>query len=116
MAHAKLTTFAATAFATIFLVGTADSAFAANGSWAASHSRRAEVNQRLSHQNATINRDRANGSLTGAQAHQLHHEDRQIRQEERDMASQDGGRITRAEQAALNQQENGISSQIRQDR
>jgi hypothetical protein len=37
---------------------------------------------------------------------------RQIRQEERLMASQDGGHITKAEQKVLNQQENKVSQQI----
>jgi hypothetical protein len=35
-----------------------------------------------------------------------------VRQEERDMASQNGGHITKPEQRVLNGQENGISSQI----
>jgi hypothetical protein len=41
-----------------------------------------------------------------------HREDRQVRREERTMASLDGGHITRADQRALNQQENAISRQI----
>jgi hypothetical protein len=107
---------AVAALATTFLAATtAGGAFAAPGSWAASHPSRAEVNQRLSNQNNTIDRDRANGSLTGGQARQLHHEDRRIRQEERSMASQDGGHITRADRRALNQQENGVRRQIAGD-
>ena len=35
-----------------------------------------------------------------------------VRREERLMASQHGGHITRLEQRALNQQENGISREI----
>jgi hypothetical protein len=50
--------------------------------------------------------------LTKGQAAALHHEDHQVRQEERDMASQNGGHITKSEQRVLNQQENGISNQI----
>jgi len=42
----------------------------------------------------------------------LHKEDRQIRQEERSMASRNGGHITKQEQRTLNQQENGVSKQI----
>ena len=49
------------AFATTFIFTSAGSAFAAT-EWNATHPRRAEVNQRLSNQNATINRDRANGA------------------------------------------------------
>jgi hypothetical protein len=52
------------------------------------------------------------GTLTKGQAAQLHHEDHQVRQEERAMPSQNGGHITKTEQKALNQQENGISNQI----
>ncbi|MGH7289973.1 MAG: hypothetical protein ACREJT_02090 [Myxococcota bacterium] len=86
------------------------------GRFDATHSRRTEVNDRLANQNRRIDAERRSGEITGAQAHQLHREDRQVAHEERDMASQDGGHITRAEQVALNQQENGISRQIRQDR
>ena len=39
-------------------------------------------------------------------------EDRQIRKEERAMASQNGGHITRQEQKTLNQQENQVSREI----
>jgi hypothetical protein len=50
--------------------------------------------------------------LSKSQAANLHHEDHQVRQEERDMASQNGGHITKPEQKALNGQENNISGQI----
>ena len=52
------------------------------------------------------------GKLTKQQARKLHKEDRQIRQEERDMASQNGGHITKQEKKTLNQQENAVSNQI----
>jgi len=52
------------------------------------------------------------GKLTPAQAHKLHKEDRQIRHEERAMASQNGGHITKQEQRVLNRQENAVSRQI----
>lgn len=107
----KLTVFA---FAITFLVTSAGSAFAAT-EWNVTHPRRAEVNQRLSNQNATINRDRGDGELSRGQARQLHREDHQIRQEERNMASRDGGHITRADQRVLNRQENGVNRQISHD-
>ena len=78
------------------------------------HPRRAEVNHRLAHQNFRINQERREGEISGAQARRLHRADRFVRNEERFMASQHGGHITRAEQRALNQQENGISRQIGQ--
>ena len=60
---------------------------AATGEFDKTHPRRAEVNHRLARQD-------------------------QIRQEERDMASQNGGHITKSEQRTLNQQENAVSQQI----
>jgi len=80
--------------------------------WDKQHPRRAEVNARLARQNHRINQEVKEGELGKAQAARLHKEDHQVRQEERAMASQDGGHITRTEQAALNQQENHISRQI----
>lgn len=93
-------------------------AFGAGGSamaateWQKTHPRRAEVNTRLAHQNQRIHHEVKEGEVGRAQAAQLHKEDRQIRQEERTMASQNGGHITRTEQRALNQQENAVSTQI----
>ena len=79
------------------------------------HPRRAEVNHRLHNENASTAREVRTGKLTQAQGQQLHQEDHQIRQEERDMASQNGGHITKQEQTTLNQQENGVNQQRRQD-
>jgi hypothetical protein len=80
--------------------------------WQKSHPRRTEVNHRLNAQDKRIHQDVRDGTLSKSQAATLHHEDHQVRQEERDMASQNGGHITRSEQQVLNGQENGISSQI----
>jgi predicted RND superfamily exporter protein len=80
--------------------------------WQKDHPRRVEVNKRLKNQNRRINQGVKNGKLTKQQAAQLHKEDHQIRQEERDMASQNGGHITKQEQKTLNQQENAVSGQI----
>jgi hypothetical protein len=52
------------------------------------------------------------GERTRAQAAGLHREDRQIRQEERDTASQNGSHLTRLGQRTLNQQEKAVSRQI----
>ncbi|MGO9444369.1 MAG: hypothetical protein ACLPXB_06265 [Thiobacillaceae bacterium] len=82
--------------------------------WAKNHPRRAEVNHRLANQNQRIHNQVKDGDLTRGQAAALHKDDHQIRQEERDMASQNGGHITRGEQAVLNRQENGVSRQIGQ--
>jgi len=80
--------------------------------WQKDHPRRTEVNKRLKNQNKRINEGVQSGKLTKQQARKLHKEDRQIRQEERDMASQNGGHITKQEKKTLNQQENAVSNQI----
>jgi len=90
--------------------GLASSADAAG--WRAHHPRRAEVNSRLNNQDRRINTERREGEITGAQARDLHAEDRGIRAQERFDASQNGGHITRAEQGQLNREENGVSGQI----
>lgn len=78
----------------------------------ATHPRRAQVNERLERQNARIEHKVATGKMSKAKAAKLHQEDRQIRAEEKAMASQNGGHITKQEQKALNQQENKVSKQI----
>jgi hypothetical protein len=80
--------------------------------WNQTHPRRAEVNARLNNQNARINDERREGGITAGQARALHAQDRFIRQEERFMARQNGGHITRSEQRSLNQQENAVSREI----
>lgn len=92
------------------LVGFADTASAAT--WAQQHPRRAEVNHRLARQNVRIDRELRKGEITRAQARKLHRDDRFVRHEERFVARQHRGHITRAEQHALNQQESGIGKQI----
>ncbi len=104
----KSLTFAAALVSLAALVGTAS----AQTAWQKSHPRRTQVNGRLANQNRRIHNDVKNGTMTKAQAAQDHHRDHQVRQEERDMASQNGGHITKAEQGVLNNQENGISKQI----
>lgn len=84
----------------------------AMASWASHHPRRAEVNHRLQNLNRRIGVERREGELTAAQAHQLRAQDRSIRREERTMARFDKGHITKADQRALNQQENGVSRGI----
>ncbi len=110
MSNAKLKTlsYAAALISLAALVGTAS----AEDTWQKNHPRRAEVNHRLANQDKRINADVKNGTMSKSQASALHHEDHQVRQEERDMASQNGGHITKSEQHTLNQQENAISGQI----
>jgi hypothetical protein len=76
------------------------------------HPRRAEVNQRLAKQDRRIHREVKEGEMTKTRAARLHRQHRRIRREERLMASQNGGHITRQEQHTLNQQENKVSTRI----
>src|SRR5215471_19780666 len=100
------------AAAVIVLTGVAANALADETQWQKDHPRRTEVNARLANQNKRINTERKEGEITKAQAHKMHAEDHAIRQEERTMASTNHGHITKAEQKALNQQENQVSKQI----
>lgn len=84
----------------------------ADTQWQKNHPRREQVNNRLANQNRRIHQEVKEGEMSKAQAAQLHREDHAIRQEERTMASTNHGHITKAEQRALNQQENQVSKQI----
>jgi hypothetical protein len=99
------------ASALVVLTASAGTA-SADTTWQKNHPRREQVNHRLNNQDKRIHNDVKNGTLTKGQAAALHKDDHQVRQEERDMASQNGGHITKSEQNVLNQQENGISKQI----
>src|ERR1700676_1822754 len=76
--------------------------------WQKDHPRREQVNNRLANQNKRIHQEVKEGELSKGQAAKLHREDRNIRKEERAMASTNHGHITKAEQKALNQQENQV--------
>ncbi len=80
--------------------------------WQKHHPRREQVNDRLHHQNARIRDEVKEGDMSKAEAAKLHQDDRQIRREERDMASQNNGHVTRQEQKTLDQQENQVSKEI----
>jgi methionine-rich copper-binding protein CopC len=99
------------AIMTLFASAVASSAVAET-KWEKNHPRREQVNNRLANQNKRIHQEVKEGEMSKAQAAKLHREDRQVRNEERAMASQNGGHITRQEQKTLNQQENAISKQI----
>ncbi len=108
----KTTKLFASLAALAVVATTAAPAFASVNQWEKNHPRRAEVNQRLANQNRRIHEKVKDGEMTKQQATALHQEDRQIRHEERQMASLNGGHITKAEQKALNQQETAVSKQI----
>lgn len=92
----------------------AASAVQTQTTWQKHHPRRVEVNKRLAHQNARIAQQVKEGEMTKAEAARLHKDDRQIRQEERDMAAQNGSHLTKLDQRVLNQQENRVGKQIGQ--
>jgi hypothetical protein len=104
----KSLTFAAAVVMFAGMVGTAS----AETTWQKNHPRRTQVNHRLANQNRRIHNDVKNGTLSKGQAAALHKDDHQVRQEERDMASQNGSHITKGEDRVLNKQENAISNQI----
>ena len=95
----------------ISLAGAATTALA-DTTWEQNHPRRDQVNDRLANQNKRINKEVAEGEMSKGQAAKLHKDDRQIRREERMMASQNHGHITKQEQKTLNQQENAVSQKI----
>ena len=107
----SIRTFLTVAAAAVALAGVASTA-SAETQWQKDHPRRAEVNARLKNQDRRINKEVKEGEISKTQAAKLHKEDHAIRQEERAMASTDGGHITKTEQRALNQQENQVSREI----
>ena len=99
------------ALVSVSLAGVATSALGET-QWETNHPRRDQVNDRLANQHKRIRKEVAEGEMSKAKAAKLHREDRQIRREERVMASQNHGHITKQEQKTLNQQENAVSAQI----
>ena len=109
----SIRTALAAAVVSLSLAGFATSAMAdTDTKWQKNHPRREQVNNRLANQNKRVKNEVKEGEMSKAQAAKLHREDRAIRKEERTMASTNHGHITKAEQKALNQQENQVSKQI----
>ena len=84
--------------------------------WQRNHSGRVEVNGRLRRQDRRVNQGLRRDQLSGAQAQQLHQEDRNIRNQERTDAAGDNGHLTGTERRQINREENAESRQIYQDR
>jgi len=76
------------------------------------HPRRHQVNKRIKKQEARIDKKEKEGKITPAQADQLRANDKKVAQEEKDMAAQDNGHITKTDQKALNQELNQNSKDI----
>ncbi|MBJ9594519.1 MULTISPECIES: hypothetical protein [Burkholderia] len=82
--------------------------------WQQAHPRREAVNRRLANQHRRIHHEVTEGEMSHARAARLHRDDRKIRREERDMAAQDHGHITKSEKHVLNQQDNAVGNKIGQ--
>ena len=80
--------------------------------WQKDHPRRAEVNRRLANQKRRVKQEVKEGEMGKGQAATLKRQDRRIRKEERAMAKQNGGHITKQERRKLNRQENAVSREI----
>jgi hypothetical protein len=80
--------------------------------WQKDHPRRTQVNQRLKNQDKRINKEQKSGEISKGEAAKLHKNDHKMRHEERDMASQNHGHITKQEKKTLNRQENKNSRKI----
>jgi hypothetical protein len=107
MTRTTVTAIALAVFSTCIAAGAM-----AETPWQQNHPGRTEVNHRLANQNARIHQEVKEGELSLQQARVLHGSDRQIRTEERFMASQNGSHLTRQEWRTLNNQENAVSQQI----
>jgi len=88
---------------------------ASAGDFKKEHPRRAQVLKREKHQVNRINRATTNKKITYQQASKLKHEENNIRKQEQQMASSNGGHITKAEQKSLNQEENHVMKEMRHD-
>lgn len=96
------------------LIGVSATSAMAETKFEKTHPARDQVNDRLAKQDKRIHREVKEGDMSKQKAERLHKADHKIRQEERDMAAQNGGHITKQEQKTLNQQENGVSKKIGQ--
>ncbi len=104
-------TAAVMAVLTVVMCGGSGNGFARTA-WQSEHPRRAEVNSRLANQNARVRQEQRAGVINAQQARQLHAQDYRICEEERRMASQNGGHITVPEQIYLNGRESAVSREI----
>ena len=82
--------------------------------WQKTHPRRVQVNQRLKKQNRRLHQEVKEGDLSKKKAARLHRKDKGIRREERAMAHNNGGHLTKQEQGIINRQENRVGHQIGQ--
>jgi hypothetical protein len=96
-------------------VGAATSA-SATTEWQHNHPARVEVNHRRGYLNGDIQNARRDDHLTRLQALRLHVQANQVRYQERVFSHHNGGHLTLAEQARLNQDENHIRTETAEGR
>jgi hypothetical protein len=72
----------------------------------------ATINQRKENQQDRIGDGIQSGQLTAREAGKLEKKESELNQEERDMRKLDNGHLTKADRAALNQQQNALSKNI----
>jgi len=113
VAVSVVTMIALTGLATDSAIAEAAAAPAAGKTtWQQNHPRRTQVNSRLANQNKRITNEQKSGQITKSEAQGLRANDKTIHGEEKAMATQDGGHITKADQKSLNQQLNKNSGAI----
>ena len=87
---------------------------APSGQGAATHPRRAEVNERLHEQGHEIHQQVKSGAMSKEEGKQLHAQDHAIHREEHAMVKTNGGGdLTVAQQQKLNQQADKVQQQIK---
>jgi len=74
------------------------------------------VGQRKERQQDRISQGIGNGSLTAGEANSLEKQETNLNHEETDMRKEDGGKLTAADKAALQQQQDKISKEIHADK
>ncbi|MFZ6876492.1 hypothetical protein ACO0LF_30950 [Undibacterium sp. Di27W] len=99
-------------FVLIAILGTAVVSSYADTTWQKNHPRREQVNGRAENQGDRLQKEVKSGDMSKAKAARLQRQDKQIKQEEQDMAAKNGGHITKQEQKTLNQQENAVNKKI----
>jgi hypothetical protein len=103
------------AFASVIGVGIVPSRARAN-EFAEKHPRRAEVNRRERHQQNRIANGIKSGRLNSSEAANLEGQESAIKTQERAEVKQNGGYLTKGQQRQLNQEENGLSHEIYNDK
>ncbi len=89
---------------------------ASASSFAQRHPRRAEVNHRERDQQQRIANGIRNGSLSPSEVRQLESEESAVNRQERGEVRANGGYLTHSQDHQLNQELNGISRDIYQDK